>query len=69
MDKFLKSVKSFMQDEEGLTIVEYVIGGAMVVAAIATLFSTFGTDLSTRLATFFSGGADAAGNAGGGTPE
>ncbi len=54
MDKFLKSVKSFMQDEEGLTIVEYVIGGALVVAAISALFGTFESEMQTKLDSFFS---------------
>lgn len=33
MNKFINSCKEFMQDEEGLTIVEYVIGAALLVAA------------------------------------
>ncbi len=53
MDKFLKSVKSFMKDEEGLTIVEYVIGGALVVAAITAIFGTFETQLQAELNSFF----------------
>ncbi len=54
MDKFLKSVKSFMQDEEGLTIVEYVIGGALVVAAISAIFTQFQPSLQAKLDSFFS---------------
>lgn len=33
MNKFINSCKEFMQDEEGLTIVEYVIGAALLVTA------------------------------------
>ncbi len=56
MKNIFNAIQDFIKDEEGLTIVEYVIGGAMVVAAIATLFGTFGSQLSTRLSTFFSTG-------------
>lgn len=30
MDKFLNNCKEFMKDEEGLTVIEYVIGAAGV---------------------------------------
>lgn len=32
MDKFTKVVKEFWQDEEGLTVVEYVVGAGLLVA-------------------------------------
>ncbi len=35
MNNFINRCKEFMQDEEGLTIVEYVIGAALLVAAFA----------------------------------
>ncbi|MEZ9709688.1 Flp family type IVb pilin [Vibrio breoganii] len=33
-------IVGFFQDEEGLTVVEYVLGAALLVAAITTVFST-----------------------------
>ncbi|MPW37799.1 Flp family type IVb pilin [Vibrio sp. B1Z05] len=49
MDKFISSIKSFAQDEEGLTVVEYVIGAALLVAAISVVFSNLGNDLNNKL--------------------
>lgn len=37
MNNFINNCKEFMQDEEGLTIVEYVIGAALLVAAFAAV--------------------------------
>ncbi|MEZ9660761.1 Flp family type IVb pilin [Vibrio sp. 10N.261.52.F3] len=51
MDKFLNNCKEFMKDEEGLTVVEYVIGAALLVIGIATLFNSLGTQLETKLNT------------------
>ncbi len=49
MDKFLKSVKSFMQDEEGLTVVEYVVGAGLLVIALGVIFENWGTTLQSEL--------------------
>ncbi|MEL0608654.1 Flp family type IVb pilin [Vibrio echinoideorum] len=49
MDKFLNNCKEFMKDEEGLTVVEYVIGAALLVVGIATMFDSLGTKLETKL--------------------
>ncbi|MEZ9501991.1 MULTISPECIES: fimbrial protein [unclassified Vibrio] len=51
MGKFLNNCKEFMKDEEGLTVVEYVIGAALLVLAITTVFTGLGTQLSTKLNT------------------
>ena len=51
MDKFLNNCKEFMKDEEGLTVVEYVIGAVLLVLAITTVFTGLGTQLSTKLNT------------------
>ena len=51
MDKFLNNCKEFMKDEEGLTVVEYVIGAALLVLAITTVFTTLGTQLAAKLNT------------------
>ena len=49
MDKFLNNCKEFMKDEEGLTVVEYVIGAALLVIAITTVFTNLGTLLQGKL--------------------
>ncbi|EDK29276.1 MULTISPECIES: Flp family type IVb pilin [Vibrio] len=49
MSKFLKSCKEFMNDEEGLTVIEYVIGAAMLVLGLTTIFSGIGNTLSNKL--------------------
>ena len=36
-------VMKFLQDEEGLTVVEYAVAGALVAAAVATAFTNLGT--------------------------
>jgi pilus assembly protein Flp/PilA len=55
MDKFLNSCKEFMQDEEGLTVIEYVIGAALLVLGLTTVFSGLGTTLSAKLNTIVNG--------------
>ncbi|EGU41620.1 Flp family type IVb pilin [Vibrio splendidus] len=49
MSKFLKICKEFMNDEEGLTVIEYVIGAAMLVLGLTTIFSGIGNTLSNKL--------------------
>ncbi|MEZ9188715.1 Flp family type IVb pilin [Vibrio sp. 10N.222.52.C3] len=49
MDKFLNNCKEFMKDEEGLTVIEYVIGAAMLVLGLTTIFSGVGAALATKL--------------------
>ena len=38
-----------MNDEEGLTVIEYVIGAAMLVLGLTTIFSGIGNTLSNKL--------------------
>ncbi|WP_158108099.1 Flp family type IVb pilin [Vibrio furnissii] len=54
MDKFTKAVKEFWQDEEGLTVVEYVVGAGLLVAGLTAIFSEWGTTLQGELDTVFS---------------
>ncbi|GEM80154.1 Flp family type IVb pilin [Vibrio superstes] len=51
MDKFISSIKNFAKDEEGLTVVEYVIGAALLVAGLVIIFQTLGSQLSAKLNT------------------
>ncbi|CAE6911821.1 hypothetical protein ACOMICROBIO_FLGHMIGD_02141 [Vibrio sp. B1FLJ16] len=47
MNKFTQAVKNFWNDEEGLTLLEYILGAALIVSAMLTL------DFWTKLATTF----------------
>lgn len=49
MDKFLNNCKDFMKDEEGLTVIEYVIGAALLVLGLTTVFSGLGNTLADKL--------------------
>ncbi|CAH0541212.1 Flp family type IVb pilin [Vibrio marisflavi] len=53
MEKLMQNIKAFMQDEEGLTVVEYVVGAGLLVAGLATLFTNFGATLDTQLNAIF----------------
>ena len=49
MDKLMIDIKNFFNDEEGLTVIEYVIGAAMLVFGLTTIFSGIGTVLANKL--------------------
>ncbi|WP_070962488.1 Flp family type IVb pilin [Vibrio sonorensis] len=53
MNKFMQNMKAFMADEEGLTVVEYVVGAGLLVIALGTVFSQWGTTISTELSSVF----------------
>ncbi len=54
MDKMINQIKAFANDEEGLTVVEYVIGAALLVAGLVIIFSNLGQSLSNKLNTVIS---------------
>ena len=54
MNKFTKFVEDFWQDEEGLSVVEYVVGAGLLVAALAVVFSGWGSTLQAELDAIFS---------------
>lgn len=54
MNKVLTQVKEFLQDEEGLTVVEYVVGAGLLVAGLTGIFTTFSSTLQTQLGSVFS---------------
>lgn len=39
----MKTIMTFLRDEEGLTTVEYAIAGSLVGAAVVTAFTDLGT--------------------------
>ena len=42
-------ITQFMKDEEGLTMVEYAIAGALVAATAVAVFTNLGTAIVTRI--------------------
>jgi pilus assembly protein Flp/PilA len=40
---------AFLNDEEGLTMVEYAIAGALVAAAAVVAFTLLGTDIAAQI--------------------
>lgn len=42
MKNLLKQVRAFIQDEEGLTTVEYAVAGGLIAAAVVAAFFTLG---------------------------
>ena len=44
-----KFIVAFLRDEEGLTMVEYAIAGALVSIAAVTAFTNLGTAVATRI--------------------
>jgi len=45
INNLVKEIKTFFAEEEGLTIVEYAIGGALVAAGAVLAFSNLGTSV------------------------
>ncbi|MCZ4373007.1 Flp family type IVb pilin [Vibrio diazotrophicus] len=74
MNKFIEQAKAFWQDEDGLSAVEYVVAGALVIAVLVGGFTTLGTTLSGKLEslntsiTGGTAGGDTGGDTGGTTP-
>jgi len=42
-------IVAFVKDEEGLTMVEYAIAGALVAAATVAAFTSLGTAIITKI--------------------
>lgn len=62
MSKLTGFIKSFIDDESGLTAVEYAIAGGLVVGAMVTAFITLGENATGQIATLgcaASGGTEA----------
>lgn len=49
-----RAILEFIHDEEGLTVVEYVVGAGSMVVGFSLLFSDFSTILSDTLKGLFS---------------
>lgn len=49
MNKLILAAKRFIRDEEGLTVMEYVIGAALLVVALGVMFTGYGTALLAKM--------------------
>lgn len=49
----MRDVYNFLLDEEGLTVVEYVVGAGLIVVGFAGLFIAFRGILTNEFATIF----------------
>lgn len=47
--KLTQFTKDFWQDEEGLTIVEYAVAGALIAAALIVAFQALSTEIEAVL--------------------
>ena len=50
----MEKIHSFLADEEGLTVVEYVVGAGLLVVGFTGLFAAFRDILTAEFATLFS---------------
>jgi len=53
MNNFMNKMKEFLNDEEGLTVVEYVVGAGLLVGGLSLVFNSLSTTLSDELGTIF----------------
>jgi pilus assembly protein Flp/PilA len=49
MHNLMTAIVAFMRDEEGLTMVEYAVAGALVTAAAVTAFTLLGTNIGLQI--------------------
>jgi pilus assembly protein Flp/PilA len=49
MRKGLQAIRKFLQDEQGLTVVEYVVGAALLVTGLSLIFNNLGNSLDAKL--------------------
>lgn len=50
MQTLINFLKRLHKQEDGLTVLEYVVGAAALATAIALVFTTWGNDLKNALA-------------------
>lgn len=43
------AIQRFLQDEEGLTIVEYAVAGGLITLGVVAAFIALGTAVNTRI--------------------
>jgi len=45
----MNAIKRFINDEDGLTVLEYVIGAGLLVGGLTLIFAAYGPALSAKL--------------------
>ena len=45
----MHALTKFIRDEEGLTVIEYVIGASLLVGGLTVIFTGFGATLAGKL--------------------
>ncbi|MGF1696780.1 hypothetical protein L4C54_14010 [Vibrio lamellibrachiae] len=53
MNHFLKTINEFIDDEEGLTFVEYLVGAGALIVGLSGLFTVFYGILSGEMGSIF----------------
>ncbi|APP05507.1 fimbrial protein [Vibrio harveyi] len=48
MENFRNLIKDFMEDEEGLTLLEYILGAALIVSAFVVAGNSFWDELKLK---------------------
>ncbi|MGQ7957813.1 Flp family type IVb pilin [Pseudomonas sp. SP16.1] len=61
------SVMKFVEDEDGLTIVEYAIAGGLIALGVVAAFITLGQNVDTQITALSDCVGATAGGGGGGT--
>jgi len=49
MNKLILAAKRFIRDEDGLTVLEYVIGAGLLVLGLTVIFTGYGAALQAKL--------------------
>ncbi len=47
----IQKLRKFMQDEEGLTVVEYAVAGALITVAVVAAFTGLGAAVAAQIVT------------------
>jgi len=45
-----EKIRKFMQEEEGLTVVEYAVAGALITVAVVAAFTNLGAAVAVQIA-------------------
>ena len=49
MNRLKSFITDFIRDEEGLTVLEYIIGAALLVVGLTLVFTNYGSILQSKL--------------------
>jgi pilus assembly protein Flp/PilA len=54
MNKLTQKIRNFLRDEEGLSAVEYVVAGSLLVVGVSAAFTSLSDAIKTSVATIIS---------------